>query len=98
MSDRIRYNVIVRTSSRGVAKQDFVFNKEPARPRSIHGVFDDVVNKQYEHLGFGYKYRGITKYQVNGMRFKGVGVDGTDVVFMWCPQTKACVVIKVVRV
>jgi hypothetical protein len=98
MVDKIRYNVIVRTSSRGVKKQDVIFNKDPARPRSIKEVFDDVVANQYGHLGFGLRSNKLPKYQVNGIRYHGVGVDDTDVVFMWCPQTKACVVIKVVRV
>jgi hypothetical protein len=97
LSGRLRYNVIVRTSSRGIEKQPFVFNKEPARPRSISETIDDTVAKQYEHLGFGVRMNGTTKYEVHGIRFKGAGVDGTDVVWMWCPQTKACVTVRAVR-
>jgi hypothetical protein len=97
MPARIRYNVLVRSSSRGVGKADFFFNKDPQRPGSIAEAVDETVAKQYAHLGFGTRMNGTTKYAVRGLRFTGAGVDGTDVVFMWCPQTKAVVVIGAVR-
>jgi hypothetical protein len=94
---RVRYNIVVEVSSKGKRKQPFVFNKQPLRPGSVQEAFDDTVQKQYEHLGFGVKTNGLTKYLVKGIRLKGHGVDATDVVMMYAPQMKAAVVVKVVR-
>lgn len=97
--EKIRYNIVVRSSSRGIRKGDFTFNHTPYRPGTVQDAFEDAVFKQYEHLGFGVKYYSkVTKYPVRGIRLRGAGVDGTDVVAMWCHTTKACVLIKLVRV
>jgi hypothetical protein len=97
-NERIRYDIIVRISSHGVVKQDFTFNRDPARPRSVNDVIDEAVKAQYEHLGFGVRMNGLTKYPVHGIRWHGIGVDDTDVIGMWCPTTGACVVIGVRRI
>lgn len=80
-------------------KADFIYNRDPFRPGSIGEGLDDVVKAQYTHLGFGERSfkRFVTKYIVRGVRWRGAGIDDTDIVWMWCPQTKACVVIKAVR-
>ncbi len=94
---RVRYNILVQTSSRGIRKQDFIFNREPLRPGSVAEYINETVLSQYEHLGFGNRINGTTKYQVNGIRIRGAGIDGTDIVGMWCPRTRAAVIVKAVR-
>ena len=93
---RVRYDIVVKTSSNGVRKQDFISNRQPLRPGSVTEAIDEVVQAQYEHLGFGVNSFGLTKYIVKGLRLKGIGILDTDVVMMYCPQTKACVVVKAV--
>jgi hypothetical protein len=94
---KIRYNILVMTSSRGVRKQDFIFNRQPVRPGSVADTLNEVVADQYSHIGFGLRSNGLTKYIVHGIRLRGAGLDGTDIVWMWNPVTKAAVVVKAVR-
>jgi hypothetical protein len=95
---RIRYDVIVQTSSNGVRKAEVIFNHEPLRPGSVADVFNDIVLEQWLHVGYGYRSypRGVTTIPVSGIRRKGVGLDGTDIVWMWSTTTKVAVVVKVV--
>jgi hypothetical protein len=94
---RVRYDVIVQVSVRGNRQPNFVTNREPLRPGSLPDAIDEVVQQQYEHLGFGIRhYSKLPKYMVKGLRLNGVGVLDTDVVMMYCPQTKAAVVVKAV--
>lgn len=94
---KIRYDILIRTSSKGVRKEDFIWNRQPHRPGSIVESFDEAVQDQYQHLGFGLRLNGTTKYMVKGIRWVGAGLDGTDIVWMWCPQVGTAVVMKVVR-
>jgi hypothetical protein len=94
---KIRYNVIVMTSSKGVRKANWTATISPLRPGTIDDGFDGVVQSQYEHMGFGKRFNGLTKIVVKGIRFKGAGIDDTDVVWMWCPATRVATVVKVVR-
>ena len=92
---RVRYNIVIQTSSHGVRKADFIWNKDPLRPGSIADQFKEAVDAQYEHLGFGIGvYTKLPKYWVRGLR---IHVGEFDQVWMWCPSTKAAVVVRVVK-
>jgi hypothetical protein len=93
---RARYHVLVMTSSKGVRKADFIATREALRPGSVASGLDNIVNEWYIHMGFGTMYNGLTKLVVRGIRWDGVGVDGTDIVWMWNTKTKVAAVVKVV--
>jgi len=79
-------------------KPPFIFNRDPLRPGSVAEALHDTVEKQYAHLGFGIRHHTkLPKYEVRGINWKGKGINGTDIVWMWVPQTRAAMVVKAVE-
>jgi hypothetical protein len=95
---RVRYNIVVRSSQNGRRRRDFSWNREPLKPGAVAAAFMDAVDQQYGHLSFEGKYRN----HIRGLDLRGTMVpDDTGVierpgsVWMWGMGT--AMVITVLR-